>query len=160
MTVVPEFTGPWVTTAVFCEKVIEDKEGVLTLVRVIDRLIISASGVETLVPEKLPPAQVQIIFVITIKAGTAKGRSEVVTEIEGPDGINRAISSQSVNFPAPNYGQNLVNNIALGVQHEGVYWFTVKADGRVLTRSPLEILYARSATSMPSPAGFSPPGAL
>jgi len=33
-----ENTGPFVSVAAFCENVIEDKSGVLSLIRVVDRL--------------------------------------------------------------------------------------------------------------------------
>jgi hypothetical protein len=143
--------GPWVAMAVFCEQVIEDKQGILTLVKVIDRLTVEAqaSGVEP--PAQLPPGTIQLTFVISVKAGNSKGRSEIQTDLEGPDGLTRPIASHSVNFVAPHYGTNLINRIALGFQHEGVYWFTVKADGKVLTRAPLEILYMRSATPSAGP---------
>lgn len=149
--------GPWVAMAVFCEQVIEDKQGVLTIVRIIDRLTIEAGGTgNEPPPDQLPPGMVPLNLVVTLKAGSARGRCEIQTDLEGPDGITRAVASHSVNFVAPHYGMNLINRITLGVQHEGVYWFTIKADGKVLTRAPLEIQYVRFAT--PS-AGALPPAA-
>ncbi len=141
--------GPWIVMAVFCEQVIEDKQGVLTIVRVIDQVNVEVSGTEA--PERMPPGAIRLTFVITVKAGDSHGRFEIETEVEEPSGITKPISSHSVTIPAAHYGANLINRITLGVQHEGVYWFNVKTDGRVLTRAPLEIRYIRS--SSPSLAG-------
>lgn len=116
--------GPWVSMATFCDQVIEDKQGVLTIVRAVDRITVEASGVGVKVPEQLPPGMVPLTFVITLKAGTARGRCEIDIEMEGPDGLTRPVSSRSVSFVAPHYGINLINRITLSVQHEGVYWFT------------------------------------
>lgn len=38
-------TGPYLKAAAFCGDVIEDKDGVLSLIRVIDRLIVTAEAV-------------------------------------------------------------------------------------------------------------------
>ena len=47
--------GPYVTTAVFCETVLQESSGVLTLVRIIDRMEITASGSNA--PEEMPPGR-------------------------------------------------------------------------------------------------------
>ena len=139
-----ESTGPWVSMAVFCDQVIEDKQGVLSLIRVIDRFTveISAAGID--LPQQLPPGMIKLTFVIGLKAGTAKGRCEIEIGLETPDGQTKPVSSRSVSFAAQNQGANIVNKITMGVEQEGVYWFNVKADGRMLTRAPLEIQYIRS----------------
>lgn len=143
----PPYTGPWVALAVFCDQVIEDKQGVLTLVRIIDRMTVEIRGAGVDLPETLPPGMVTLTFVVSLKAGTAVGRFEVSIEIEPPNGQNKPVTSRSVTVPAPHYGANLVNKIAMGVEQEGVYWFSVKVDGRLLTRAPLEIQYIRSAAA-------------
>jgi hypothetical protein len=50
--------GPWLQAAVFCEKVLIERDGVVSLVRVIDRIIITASGAAA--PEKMPLTNITI----------------------------------------------------------------------------------------------------
>jgi hypothetical protein len=49
---VSETEGPYLAAAVFCEKVLQEKDSVYTLVRIVDRLIMHATGVNP--PEKMP----------------------------------------------------------------------------------------------------------
>ena len=46
--------GPYLITAAFCEQVIEDKSGVLSLIRIVDRMYITAQGPNA--PDEMPPA--------------------------------------------------------------------------------------------------------
>jgi hypothetical protein len=40
----PEFGGPYLQMAVFCDRVLQEKGGVISIIRVVDRLIITATG--------------------------------------------------------------------------------------------------------------------
>lgn len=86
--------GPWLQTAVFCENVIEDREGVLSLIRVVDRVIIQAVGGTP--PTEMPETEHQLRLAVMLKSGEARGRYTLRFDIEGPDGITRPGSPPSV----------------------------------------------------------------
>jgi hypothetical protein len=48
--------GPHVGIAVLCEKVLQEGDGVLSLIRVVDRIIHSAVGPEA--PDEMPPVPI------------------------------------------------------------------------------------------------------
>ena len=69
------YGGPYLTTAVFCENAIEDKHGVLSLIRIIDRTTVTLAGPDA--PEKMPQIALTASLVLTFKAGFAKGSHTV-----------------------------------------------------------------------------------
>ncbi len=134
-------TGPYVHLATFCERVIEEKDGVLTLVRVIDRLTVSASGEDA--PEDLPPgAQVNATLVLGFKPGQARGRQTVNVTLEHPDTSQHPGPDLPIHFTqGPQNGANLVLNMQIALSTAGIYWADIRVNGRTVTRVPLEVLY-------------------
>jgi hypothetical protein len=140
----PSDEGPWLALGAICEKVIEDKEGVLSLIRVIDRVVVSAQGLTP--PEKMPAVDMQGTLVISLKAGAAQGRHAINIEIEGPDGITRPGPQYSMVFEAPDRGHNLMLQLQMRLELEGLYWFNIRLEDRLLTRVPLRAIYAPTKT--------------
>lgn len=134
-------TGPFVATAVFCENVIEDKSGVLSLIRIIDRFTITAQGPD--VSERLPAGQVNMMCVITLKSGEAKGRHKLEIVPWLPSGQRQdVLVSIPLNLEGGDKGQNVVMNLQYGVEQEGTHWFEVILnEDQILTRMPLTVVY-------------------
>jgi hypothetical protein len=56
---------------VLCEKVLREADGVLSLIRIIDRLNIAVAGAET--PTDMPATPVSLVLVLGFKSGFARG---------------------------------------------------------------------------------------
>lgn len=67
--------GPWVQAAAFCDRVLIENDGVVSLVRMIDRITVTASG--TGPPERMPPTVINTQLFIAFKSGFAKGSQQV-----------------------------------------------------------------------------------
>lgn len=134
-------TGPYVTLAVFCEQVIEEKDGVLTIVRIVDQLTVSVSGTD--VSDELPPgAAIQTNLVIALKAGEALGQQSVQVVVEHPDTTRHPGPKLPVHFtPGRGGGANLILRFAIQLSTTGLYWADVLVNGRLVTRTPLEVRY-------------------
>ena len=139
-------TGPFLQLASFCEKVLTEGDGVLSLIRIVDRITQTATGVE--VPEDMPPFVISDLkLVITLKAGEARGRFAVKIRPEDPSGSQLRPFEVPVHLIAGNQGVNLITDMQFPVQHEGVYWFDIffapggGGDDWLLTRIPLEVQY-------------------
>ena len=134
-------TGPFVSLAVFCENVINDADGVLTLVRLVDTVTVSAQGEDA--PSDIPPGTVlNLNVVVGIKAGNAKGRQQVQVTFEHPDGTRKPGPQVPVHFSgAPNAGQNIHLQVALALTDAGLYIADVTVNDRVVTRMPLDVRY-------------------
>jgi hypothetical protein len=77
-------TGPHLILATFCEKVIEEKDGVLSLIRLVDRFTQTASGADP--PPQMPPFIISDLkLVLTLKPDQARGRFAVKIVAEDPE---------------------------------------------------------------------------
>jgi len=135
--------GPYVNVAVICEKVLQERDGVLTLVRIIDRLTLATTDVNA--PSELPEGKIAVTFVVTLKSGDARGRHPVSIAIEPPHGAISAPQTLDIMFEGEDRGVNLVLNLGLEAI-EGLHWFVVSVNDQELTRVPLRIMYPRIQT--------------
>lgn len=136
----PATTGPHLAMALFCESVLEEKDGVLSIIRVVDRIIQTAVGPD--VPEIMPPVPVNLTLVVSLKAGAARGRDSVRIKTEAPSGQNEGgILELPVVFEGEDRGQNIVARLGFVANQEGLYWFDISLGGSLITRVPLRVVY-------------------
>lgn len=134
--------GPHVQVATFCEKVLIEQDGVISVIRSIDRFILSASAAAG-APAELPEGGIlQTTLLIILRAGDAKGRHPVVIRAQQPSGAYLPDQSFDATFERDEHGVNLILNMALPII-EGLYWCEVLVGERELTRVPLRIMYQR-----------------
>jgi hypothetical protein len=134
-------TGPYVNAALFCERALQEADGVLSIMRVIDTINVQAQGPEA--PSELPEGGILVnpTLVISLKPGQAHGSQAVRIDMEAPDGHVITISELGLNFAgASNIGQNIVAPCQMQVV-AGLYWAHIYVNDRVVTRVPLQINY-------------------
>jgi hypothetical protein len=132
-------TGPFLGTAVLCEKVLQEADGVISIIRVVDRITHSAIGPE--VADEMPPFTINLNALVSLKSGTAKGRFKVKIRPEAPSGELLPAIEVPVLFEGEERGVNLILQIAIQAEHEGLYWFDVFLEEGRLTRIPLRVVY-------------------
>jgi len=133
--------GPYLKAAVFCDRVIEGKDNVLSLIRVVDRLMTTAAGANP--PKDMPTASFQMSVVIMLISGKARGRHDVRIEREAPNGERKKIWEGSVQLEGENKGHNLNLGLSETFEYEGVYWYDIFVEDELLTRSPFQVGYVR-----------------
>ncbi len=133
-------TGPWIQLAAFCDQIVEDKSGVLSLIRVVDRVIKFSDEPEP--PEEMPPFERDLQMVIALKPERALGRKSLHIELHTPDGMLRKGPKIPVVFESEDRGVNLIIPSRFRFEMEGVHWFSVRCDGQLLTRLPLRVVYS------------------
>lgn len=132
-------TGPHLGMAVFCERVLEEKDGVQTLVRVVDTVTLTASGPDA--APALPASQFRAFCVIDLKSGAARGRHAVRLTFEKPSGERTPSTELPIEFE-PQRGSRLVIELAIDLDQEGLWWCDVELDeNQLLTRMPLRVRY-------------------
>jgi hypothetical protein len=126
---------------VLCERVLHEADGVLSLVRIVDRVTQSAVGPQP--PLEMPPVAVDLWAVIAVKSDQARGRHTVTIRPEKPSGEQMAATEMPVLFEGEERGAALVLNLKLTLDQEGLYWFDVILDDQParLTRIPLRLVY-------------------
>lgn len=137
-------SGPYVQVAAFCEKVLEEKDGVLSLIRVVDRITHTVAGPGA--PAEMQPFPYQLMLALTLKTGQARGGYNLKIVRELPSGIREESQGPSfrIHFEGEgDRGQNLVLQLQLMFEQEGLHWFDVFLEEQLLTRLPLRVVYAR-----------------
>jgi hypothetical protein len=140
-------TGPYLKMAIFCEKILRETDGVVTLVRVIDRITQTAAGPGA--PEEMPPLTPELMAVLMLVPGQARGSFPVRIELELPSGERRELFTTTVHMESEDRGVNLVVNIRYSFETPGLYWFNVYLDKNLMTRMPLRIIYVRTSVAPP-----------
>ena len=136
--------GPYIQMAGFCEQVIEEKTGVLSLVRVVDTIMRSAQGPDA--PAEMPSFKYPLKLVLMLKSGRAKGRHDLKVVAEMPSGESKEPLIQSIQLEGEERGANRIIQMQMEFTLEGLYWFNVYFDDTVLTRIPLRVKYDRVVT--------------
>jgi hypothetical protein len=119
-------------SAFLCEKVLTEKDGVQTYVRVVDRFTVPQ------LPELSP--RLLVWLAIIVKSGRAKGKYSLSLRMNAPTGEVKAIGEDAP-F-ALNGGEHGVNAnvmLALEVAHEGLFGIDVMIDGEVLAHVPFRV---------------------
>jgi len=134
--------GPYLAMAILCEKALQEQDGVMSVIRVVDRVLHTVAGPSA--PESMPPLPINLVAVVSFKSGEARGRYAVKLRPETPSGLKKQEISLPVLFEGgEDRGVNVIVNISLQVQEEGLYWFDVLLDDVVVTRIPLRVVYHR-----------------
>lgn len=143
--------GPFLAAALLCERVLTEQDGVISLIRIVDRLTHTVVGPQA--PPEMPPVRISWQLVLIFKSGAARGRAEVVLRLEAPSGLR--IPQQTVLpvfFEGEDRGVQLVAGLDLELTQEGLYWIDVLLEDRLMTRVPLRVIYQRVTTSSSSEA--------
>lgn len=134
-------TGPYLKAAAICSDVIEGKDGVLSLIRIIDRLTITAAGSGP--PSDMPAARYPLILVLMFVSGRARGSHSVAIKMEQPDTTTRDCWTGSVFLEGEDRGANVVIRLEADFPLEGLYWFGLYFDDALVTKMPFRVIYQR-----------------
>lgn len=139
-----QLRGPYVGVAALCEKALQEKDEVLTLVRIVDQFTVTPMIANlppgAPLPDPLPQPVMQTTLALVLKSGDARGTHEISIELENPLGDRVQIGMPiSVLFEGDDRGVNIVASVTIAVEHPGLSWIDVRCDDRVLTRVPLRI---------------------
>jgi hypothetical protein len=131
----PDRSGPHIQAAFFCERVLQEKDGVLSAIRIIDRVIFQ-------VPEGERPPSQHLTLMVALKSGDARGTYPLAISMERPSGEQvPSPLSVSVFLEGEERGANVMVPVRFDAEMPGLYWFDVLFDGRVITRVPLRAIY-------------------
>ncbi len=142
-------TGPHLTVAALCERVLQEADGLLSPIRILDRLIVTLHGLGPAPPDdtKLPIMPVWLCLIF--KADQARGKETITVRIERPDGISHDAIQQTVLFEGAERGVNIVGELQLQFEQEGLYWFSVFLGEQFVTKIPLRVIVMYQQIRLP-----------
>jgi hypothetical protein len=148
--------GPYLAAAILCETLLREEGGVLSLIRVIDQVTITAPQ-EVLASGQ--PIPYKTVLVISFRAGAFEGPATIGyravgpsgTVVVGPSGVTTERRDYPVLFEGrsrgPNTGVNFNVEITLGLTEPGPYWFDIFLDDERVTRVPLQVVLEQTPSS-------------
>ena len=74
---------------------------------------------------------------LVLRSGPVTGEHLIKIVGEKPDGTRKDLYTTPVNFLGKDKGQNIILNMGVGIDQNGLYWFDVFFDEELLTRIPL-----------------------
>lgn len=139
-------SGPYLATAVLCEKVLREADGVLSIIRMVDRITVTPpSGLPA--PAHMPVVPINLTAVLCFKSGFARGPYTVKIKAINPSRRELNAVELPILLEGEDRGANLVINMGFQADEEGLYWFEVFLMDTLMTKMPLRVLYQRIAVS-------------
>lgn len=132
---------PYVTAALLCEKVLQEKDESLTIVRIADRIQYHLETPKNVPRELVKDAKplVTIQGLVSLKSGPITGDHTIKIVAERPSGERINAYALPVKFLGKDQGSNIILKMGIGVTEDGLYWFDVLFDDELLTRIPVII---------------------
>lgn len=137
--------GPHLLMACLCESVLQEKSGVKSAIRLIDRLTMTTTGrSEQDVSANLGkfpnyfPATLLVKFV-TGEGGV--GEHKIAFALVSPTGEQQRLLEQKIRFDGPaGKGVDWVAQVGIPTKQPGIYWLEVFLDGIRITRVPFTVI--------------------
>src|SRR5207245_9776029 len=107
-----ESGGPYLNMAVLCEKVLREQDGIMSVIRVVDRLTITPPPDA---PEQMPPTSLNLLLAVVLRAGVMQGQMSVGLSLTTRAGVDNQIGSIPVVLERDARGVTLVTNVHVTV---------------------------------------------
>jgi hypothetical protein len=139
--------GPYLQAALLCEKALQETDGVVSVIRIVDRWFVSGPT------EEMLQTAIQATMVLMFKSGFHRGPERLtITAITPRDERILPAMEIPVHFEGDeDRGINVLMPMLFPVHEPGIYWFEVALRGETITHIPLRVIYHRVAPmQMPS----------
>jgi hypothetical protein len=133
--------GPYLGMAILCERVLQEKDNVLSAIRIVDKIIQTTIGADSV--EMMPPVTINLFAIISFKSGRSGGKYNFKLVSTTPS--NEKMQEYTIPLVLEKNGKsaNVIINLNLLVKEEGLYWFDVLLNDKFITKIPLHIEYQR-----------------
>jgi hypothetical protein len=132
--------GPYLSAALLCEKVLDEKDGVKSAIRIIDRVTRTYIGPNP--PVEMEPFDYNVVLLIKFKSGWARGVHTVKIQTAKPSGELAPEIINSVLFEGEeDRGIDIVGNLIIRLDQTGIYWIYVYLNDIRITQIPLRVTY-------------------
>ena len=129
---------PLVSVATCCEKVLVERDGVTSAIRIVDTFYVPESPTGEGIAQHVA---VPVSVLIVLKSGDVVGESDISLQLNAPDGTVIAFPDR---FPllltGGEQGANINVNFLLPAQKPGLYWLEVLWGVDVLTKIPIKLV--------------------
>jgi len=140
----PEIFRPYLHVATFCEKVLQEGDGVNSIIRMIDRFTVQGPS------EEMQPVLLQFMLYISFKSGFMRGKQKVSIRPKSPRGEDLPSMDIPVLFEGDDdRGPAIVIPLGWTANEEGVFWWDLYVNDVLVTRMPLRVVYQQMRMPIP-----------
>src|SRR5262249_35804839 len=133
--------GPFLSVATFCERVLHEKDEVLSCIRLVDTINVQLPADA---PDPLPPTILEGTALVSFKSGEYVGPMTVRIESRNPSGKpSKPPQEYLVQFKGKEHGVNLILTVKLEVTKSGIYWLDILLGNEIATKMPLRVNVTR-----------------
>ena len=126
--------GPFLAYAVLCERVLNEKDNVQSLIRVFDRVTPRIREGKSIPKEGLV---LPLVLTVAFKSVEFVGTKNVTVEVSGRRKC--PIPETAIQFEGRERGPVVTFEMAFAMKESELVWFEVKLDGKTMTRVPLRV---------------------
>lgn len=146
--------APYVAMALTCERVLREKDDVLTIVRIVDSFQLRGALPEGLTDDADVKVGARFFLVIGLKSGGLVGTYQLALDLRPPSSPGRRIAERPVVFESESVGVNVIVEMTLAHVGDGTYWIDVAIDEQPLTSIPIRLTWRTEESETPSaPSG-------
>jgi hypothetical protein len=139
-TALPFENGPYLLAAFICEKILEERDGVKSAIRIVDRVMRTVVGPSP--PKEMEAFDYDLTLLIRMTSGMARGPYTLEVRLVKPSGESPPPLMQTVHFEGEeDRGIDVVVGMRIKLDMTGVYWFQIRLDEVRLTQIPLRVIY-------------------
>ncbi len=140
--------GPFFSAALLCEKVLVEKDGVKSAIRIVDRVTRTAVGPNP--PSEMVPFDYHATLLIKFKSGWARGVHKVKIQLAKPSGELMPEFDRNVLFEGEeDRGIDIILNLMLKLDQTGIYWIHIYLNDTKITQIPLRVIYIPQVIQAP-----------
>lgn len=139
-----EIDGPFVTAAFFCERVLHEKDEVLSAMRIMDVLTLTGPGPFPGEPGGPEHIVYPLMALVMVRNGRGAGPAQLELRQFRANGQLGNVVPQAIEFGTPDQPTRIIQNVRLLITQQGLLWTEVRVDGRLLTRMPLRLIFQKT----------------
>ncbi len=149
--------GPYLSAALLCERVLEEKDGVKSVIRIIDRVIRSIASPNP--PTEMEPFDYSLTLFLRFKAGRARGTMPLKIEFIKPSGEKLPPIIHTILFEGEeDRGIDIAGTMTIKFDQTGIYWIYIYLNDVRLTQIPFRVIYMPQILPSQPSSGRLPPG--
>lgn len=129
--------GPYLTGAFFCDKILTERDGAISAIRLVDRLTFNIQpGSDT------SPKIHSLNLFIALKSGERPGVTNIRIEGRKPSPPHLPNVEKIIHLDqAASSGANLNIRVTVDFDQPGVWWFILYVNEHERTRVPIEVIW-------------------
>ena len=137
---------PWISTILLCDRILEEKDGTLSAIRIIDQVRGATIEIEQRAgAQVLRGVPLDVNLLIIARSGRAVGSYKLEMRIVHPGGsLTKGSTVETAFDEREESGRNLILPVQALLTEEGVYWFETRFLGGSWTRTPLKVVFDQS----------------